>query len=215
MQEWARRPLAHFIQMKFDLLVAQIKSEARIATDSTFDTTVVALLNELFKEAVEQQRPFELRAEATLALTTNTGSVNLPTDFFIHHQVRFVDADTSRTYPLTDEDKAVPPAPIGLYGHPKSFEILANSVLDLKPYSAIVTGDGIFLVYYKIPPIVLITALNVENPIPRLEPFLIRGVIRRIRMLHSDDVQIAQMLSGDVQSAASGYAKDEPREKER
>lgn len=200
--------------MKFDSIVAEIKAEARLATDNTFDQTVVNLLNEFYKEAVEQQRPFELRAEAILPLTTNTGTVNLPTDFFIHHQLRFQDADTGRNYPLTDEDKAVPPAPIGLYGHPKSFEILANSVLNLKPYTLIVTGDSVFLVYYKAPLLVDINNLAIENPIPRLEPFLIRAVLRRLRLFHSDDIQVAQLLAADVQSAAAGYAKDEPREKE-
>ncbi len=201
--------------MKFDLLIAQIKKEARIATDATFDPTVIGLLNELFKEATEQQRPFELRAESLLDLTTGNGTVALPTDFFIHHQVNFMDADTSRSYPLTSQDKAIPPAPIGLYGHPKSFEIKAGNLLDIKPASSIVTGDRVFLVYYKTPPVVILGATNVDNPIVRLEPFLIRAVIRRIRMLHSDDVQIAQMLNGDVQTAASGYAKDTPATKEK
>lgn len=200
--------------MKFDAIVAEIKAESRLATDDTFDQTVVNLLNELFKEAVEQQRPMELRMEAVLSLTTNTGTVNLPTDFFIHHQLRFQDADTGRTYPLTDEDKAVPPAPIGLYGHPKSFEILSGNTLNLKPSTSIVTGDGVLLVYYKIPPLIVLENLNVENPIPRLEPFLIRATIRRLRLFHSDDVQVAQLLTGDIQTAASGYAKDQPREKE-
>lgn len=199
--------------MKFGSLVEQIKKEARLATDATFDATVVSLLSELFKEAVEQQRPMELRKEVLLPLTTNNGTVTLPNDFFIHHQFQFNDTDTGRQYPLTDQDKAIPPAPRGLFGHPKSFEVVTGNTVNLKPATAIVTGDNLFLVYYITPPVVTLDNLNDENPVVRLEPFLIRATIRRLRMFHIDDAQVAQMLSDDVKTAAIGYGKDEPREK--
>lgn len=195
--------------MKFSDLILQIKAEARVKADDAFDAVVIGLLNEMFKEATLAQRPFELRGEVPLAITAVTGLVTLPADFFVHHQVRFHDADTGREWALTTQDEAIQPAPRGMYGHPKSYQVESGQIL-LKPATAIVGGDTINLVYYKIPPIVLIDALTVDNPIPRLEPFLIRATIRRIRMLHSDDVQVAQMLSGDVGSAASSYTKDEP-----
>ncbi len=195
--------------MLFSDLITQIKAEARVAADENFDSVVVGLLNEMFKEAAEAQRPFELRAETTLAATPVTGLTALPADFFVHHQIQYVDIDTSVTWELTDEDEAVQPAPRGMYGHPKAYELLTGAII-IKPPNAIVLGDSLRLVYYKTPPIVSLSALNVANPIPRLEPFLIRAVIRRIRLLHSDDVQVAQMLGGDVASAASAYTKDEP-----
>jgi hypothetical protein len=159
---------------------------------------------------VESQNPFELRNEVELPLTTQVATVALPNDFFIHKQVQFQDADTERHYPLTDQDRAIPPAPRGLYGHPKSFEIAGQTIL-LKPADAIVTGDSLLLVYYKFPPVVTPETLIDDNPIPRLEPFIVRGVIRRIRMVHADDLQVAQMLGGDTSSAAKAYTNDEPR----
>lgn len=196
--------------MKYEELVEQIKTEGRVKGDDDFVPTIIGLLNELFKEAVESQNPFELRKEVELDLTTDTPTVALPSDFFIHRQVHFIDADTGRRYPLTDQDKAIPPAPRGLFGHPKSFEIAGSTIL-LKPSDEIVTGDKLLLVYYKFPPVVTEETLINENPIPRLEPFLVRGVIRRIRMVHSDDMQVVQILSGDTNAAAQAYTKDEPR----
>jgi len=195
--------------MRYQTLIDQIGTEARISGDSGFQALCINLLNELFKEAVESQRPMELRAEVFLTLTTDVGFIDLPTDFFVHHQVQFVDVDTSRKYPLSDQDKAAAPAPRGMYGHPKTFEIMSG-VINIKPAEEIVDGDQIFLVYYKTPPVITTANLSTENPIPRLEPFLIRAAIRRIRMFHGDDLQVAQLLSGDVASAASSYAKDEP-----
>jgi hypothetical protein len=196
--------------MKFADLVEQIKTESRVKGDDGFVPTIIGLMNELFKEAVESQNPFELRQEAVLPLTTGMPQVALPADFFIHKQVQFQDADTSRHYVLTDQDRAIPPAPRGLFGHPKSFEIAGQMIL-LKPAEAIVTGDSLHLVYYKFPPIVTQATLIDDNPIPRLEPFIVRGVIRRIRMVHADDLQVAQMLGGDTTSAAKAYTNDEPR----
>lgn len=196
--------------MRYQLLVDQIKTEARIDTDSEFDTLVIGLLNELFKEAIESQRPFELRSEAVLTLTTDTPNIALPDDFFIHHTLHYKDVDSGRSYRLSGQDKAILPAPSGLYGKPKCFEILGNQIY-LKPFDQIVSGDTINLVYYKGVPEVTPDTLDTDNPIQRLEPFLIRGVVRRIRMFHSDDVQVAQLLAGDVASAAKGYVNDEPK----
>lgn len=201
--------------MLFGLLVEQIKTESRVKTDDTFDAVVVALINELFKEAVEGQRPFELKAETTLNATITTGITDLPTTFFLHHKVYFRDADTEREWQLVDQDDNFEPAPRGMYGHPKTFEILSDNKISLKPPGAIVGGDTINLVYYKAPPIVDLETMDItENPIPRLEPFLVRAAVRRIRMLHVDDIQVAQMFTGDIASAASGYAKAEPPEEE-
>lgn len=196
--------------MIFQTLIEQIKTEARIKEDDEFDSTVIGLINEMFKEAVESQRPFELREETFLNLTTATNTVALPEDFFIHQEILFVDADTGREYQLTDQDEAISPAPRGMYGHPKSFEIVTGQLLNIKPFANIVTGDKIHLVYYKFPPVVTTETVIAENPIPRLEPYLIRTVIRRLRMFHIDDAQVAQMFSQDVASAAKGYSNDEP-----
>lgn len=196
--------------MKFLTLVDQIKTESRVKSDANFDELIVSLLNELFKEAVESQRPFELKREVLLAIVPETGLVTLPVDFFLHHEVFFSDSDTGRTWMLTDQDKPAQPAPSGFFGHPKSFEILGG-VITLKPFSSVVLGDEAILVYYKTPPFVDITDLNVENSIPRLEPFLIRAAIRRVRLQHSDDIQVAQLFQGDVASAAKGYTMDEPK----
>lgn len=196
--------------MLFQDLVDQIKSESRIKEGDDFDSTVISLINELFKEATESQRPFELRQEITLALVAATGIATLPSDFFVYHQVIFQDSDTSREWTLVDQDKAAAPAPRGLYGHPKTFEVMTGGILSIKPKVALVTGDTVFLVYYKSPPTLTEALLTSANPIPRLEPFLIRSVIRRLRMLHSDDISVAQMLSQDVSSAASAYSRDEP-----
>ena len=196
--------------MKYADLVEQIKTESRVKGDDEFVPTIIGLLNELFKEAVESQNPFELRNEVQLALTTGGESVALPNDFFIHKQVLFMDADSGRRYPLTDQDQAIPPAPRGLYGHPKSFEITGATIL-LKPATGIVTGDKLLLVYYKFPPVITEDTLISDNPIPRLEPFLVRGVVRRIRMIHADDLQVAQMLGGDATSGAKAFTNDEPR----
>lgn len=195
--------------MLYQTIVDQIKIEARIATDTEFDTLVIGLLNELFKEAIESQRPFELRQDVVLTLTTATQIVAVPDDFFIHHTLEYVDVASGRKYMLSGEDKAILPAPSGLYGKPKSFAISGTNVI-LKPFDQIVSGDTINLVYYKGVPEVTPDTLDQPNPIQRLEPFLIRGVVRRIRMFHSDDVQVAQMLSGDVGSAAKGYSNDAP-----
>jgi hypothetical protein len=195
--------------MVYQNLVNQIKTEARIRQDNSFDSTVIGLINELFKEAVESQRPFELRSEQPLNLTTATATVALPTDFFIHHQVFFKDVDTGKKWQLTDFDKAIPPAPRGFYGHPTGFQVASGNLVVL-PKEDIVSGDQIILVYYKKPPEISEIDLVNSNPIPRLEPFIIRGVLRRLRMLHSDDLQVAQMLSGDISSAAQAYTKDSP-----
>lgn len=195
--------------MLFSALVTQIKGEARVLADDSFNAIVIGLLNELFKEATLSQRPFELRAETLIDVASITGLVTLPTDFFVYHQVLFNDVDTAREYPLINQDEASQPAPRGMYGHPKSFEVITGQLL-IKPPAAIVGGDKVRLIYYKIPPTVTAETLETQNPIPRLEPFLIRAAIRRIRMLHTDDVQVAQMFSGDVTSAASAFTKDEP-----
>lgn len=195
--------------MIYSDLITQIKTEARIQKDTEFDAMVIGLLNEAFKEAVESQRPFELRTEVVLPITAGTGFVTLPNDFFLHHQIEFIDVDTNKIWVLVDEDGAVQPAPRGFYGHPKAFEI-EGSTLTVKPITSLVGGDQIRLVYYKTPPIVVTTSLQTVNPITRLEPFLIRFAVRRIRMFHAEDIQVAAMLQGDIASAASGYSKDEP-----
>lgn len=195
--------------MRFDQLVIQIKAESRISGDDTLNATVVGLLNEQFKEAVESQRPPELRNEVIIDLATGTGSYALPDDYFIFHKFIFQDVDTGREYELVDSDDAVPPAPRGLFGHPKAFEV-EGVLVSLKPKIGIVTGDHLQIVYYQKPPVVDVENLAVDNPIERLEPFLIRSTIRRLRMFHSDDLQVAQMLQGDISSAAQGYSKDEP-----
>lgn len=198
--------------MLYSELLLQIKTEARIKEDDEFDSTVIGLINEMFKEAVESQRPFELRKETLLSLTTNNPEATLPVDFFIHHEVIFVDADTSKEYQLTDQDEAISPAPRGMYGHPKSFEVITGAKILLKPYAAVVTGDQLRLVYYKAPPILTSETLDVENTVPRLEPFLTRAVIRRLRMFHIDDMNVAQMLGSDIASAGKAYANDQPEE---
>lgn len=202
--------------MKFQDLIDQIKTESRIKDDDSFLPMVIGLLNELFKEAIEDQRPFEQRVDIVLPLNTSgVGQLVCPDDFFIHHQLFFHDSDTGREYQLVDQDNAVPPAPKGLYGHPKTFELLTGepTMINLQPQIGIVAGDRIRLIYYK--GVLEITPDNLtqDNPIPRLEPFLIRAAIRRVRMFHSDDVQVAQMLTGDISSAAQGYSKDEPEPK--
>lgn len=199
--------------MKFQDLIDQIKTESRIKDDDSFLPMVIGLLNELFKEAIEDQRPFEQRVDTVLPLTvTGVGQLTCPDDFFIHHQLFFHDSDTGREYQLVDQDGAIPPAPKGMYGHPKSFELLAGepTIISLQPQIGIVAGDSIRLIYYKGVPEITPDNLTQDNPIPRLEPFLIRATIRRIRMFHSDDVQVAQMLTGDISSAAQSYSKDEP-----
>lgn len=198
--------------MIFQNLIAQIKTESRVKSDDNFDTVVIGLLNEIFKEAVISQRPFELRKKIQLTFTTTgIATVTLPTDFFLHHEVVFKDIDTGKQWQLQDTDKAVEPAPRGFYGHPKAFEIRGTD-LDVSP-SGVVQNDSLFLEYYKTPPVIENTplALAVENPISRLEPFLIRACIRRLRMLHIDDPQVAEMFKQDMNSAAQGYAKDEPQ----
>lgn len=200
--------------MLYQDLLAAVKAEARIKQGDDFDSIVLGILNEAYKEAVQNNRPFELRDSTTLNLTTATSRVALPVNFFFHHQVNFKDANTSRVYPLNDQDDASQPAPRGMYGHPKSFEVVTGNQLFLNPWDQIVSGDQIILVYYKIPPIITEDNLTEENPIIRLEPFLIRSAIRRVRLFHSDDVQVAQLLSGDIQSAAIGYTHDEPEKPE-
>jgi len=194
--------------MTFQNLLDQIKSEARVKADDDFNEVVIALLNELFKDAVGSQRPFELRQEVALSFTDTTGFINLPTDFFIHHAIDFVDADTAKKWPLIDEDKSTEPAPRGFWGHPKKFEVVGTQI-KVQPTTDLIVGDALILVYYKNPPTITAANLSTTNPIQRLEPFLIRAAVRRIRMLHSDDVQIAQMFQGDITSAAKAYVKDE------
>lgn len=197
--------------MIFQDLVSQIKTEARIKEDDSFDSTVIALINELFKEAVESQRPFELRNEVSLNLTpSGTGIIDVPTDFFIHHQVFYKDINTLREWQLSDEDSIILPAPRGMYGFPKSFQIVNGVRIAIKPSSSVVEGSILRLIYYQKPPEIGMVNLVDDNPIPRLEPFLVRACIRRLRMFHADDLQVAQMLSGDISSAAQGYANDEP-----
>lgn len=197
--------------MTYQSILDQIKTEARIKQDSSFDTLVISLINELFKEATESQRPFELRQEVSITpLTLNATVVTLPIDFFLQHQILYTDAVSGKQYDLIDQDDAISPAPLGLYGKPKSFEISTGGVLRLKPFGNIAVNDSVLLVYYKTPPTITVATLIDENPIPRLEPYIIRGCVRRIRMYHSDDIQVAQMLQMDMQSAAAGYAKDEP-----
>lgn len=208
---WGVSPHSFPYFMKFSALIAQIKTEARIKAGTEFDAMVIGLLNEMYKEAVENQRPFELRAEVEIPIP-NTGQVPLPNDFFIHHQVIFEDAD-GRSYSLSDQDKPSQPAPRGMYGHPKSFEITGAIIL-LKPATTLAVDDVLRLIYFRLPPIVTLQNVNDENSIVRLEPFLIRTCIRRIRMFHSDDVQVAQMLTSDVSAAASGFTRDEPERNE-
>lgn len=197
--------------MLFQSIVDQIKTEARIKSDSSFDVEVASLITELFKEAVESQRPFELRQEVNLPLNTAQATITLPTDFFIYHRVYFQDSSTGKKWILSSHDDAIMPAPVGFYGHPKSFQLITGNQIALDPVTSIVSGDSIDLIYYQNPPTLTVAGFSTQNPIPRLEPFLIRAAIRRVRMLHSDDVQVAQMISGDVASAAKGYTNDEPK----
>jgi hypothetical protein len=200
--------------MLFQEMLDQIKGEARIKQDDTLDEIVFGIINQQFKEAVQNNRPWELRKAEKIPLTTGNSLFNLPQDFYLWHEILFNDADTGRVWGLVDQDGAAQPAPIGMYGHPKSFEIIENNQIFVNPSSSIVTGDFINLVYYKIPPIVTEEILTQENPIPRLEPFIIAASIRRVRMFHDDDMAVAQMLTGDIQQAAQGYTKDLPEEKE-
>lgn len=195
--------------MIFQNLVNQIKTEARLKEDSTFDDLVIALINEMFIEAVQSQRPFELRREVFLLVAAVTGVVSLPDDFFLHHQLFFNDIDTGQEWQLIDQDEASQPAPRGFYGHPTSYEVEFEEAL-IKPTGAIISGDQIRLIYYVAPPILSSVNILQENPIPRLEPFLLRACLRRARMFHTDDMQVVQVLSGDVASAASAYTKDTP-----
>jgi hypothetical protein len=199
--------------MIFQDLLNQIKSEGRIREDSSFDNIVIALINELFKEAVESQRPFELRNEVSISIgTSGNNQVPLPTNFFLYHQVFYKDINTGREWQLSDEDKVILPAPRGFYGFPKSFAVASPNIY-IKPKTNIISGSVLRLIYYKIPPEIDTSQLVNPNPIPRLEPFIIRAAIRRLRMFHADDLQVAQMFTGDIGSAAQGYANDEPEKK--
>jgi hypothetical protein len=196
--------------MRYEEILAQVKIEARVKDDSTFNAICIGILNDLFKEAISSQRPFEFKKESSITLTANQDLFDLPADFFVHHEILYWDVDTSRTYPLTDEDKSVEPAPRGLYGHPRSFEILTENKVYIKPSEGIVTGDELRIIYYKTPPIVTTANLTTNNPLPRLEPFLLRAAIQRVRMFHTDDPAAMQLLNGMVTSAAKGFANDEP-----
>lgn len=197
-------------KMLFQDLFDQIKAESRLKEGDDFDTIIVNLINELFKEAVMSDRPMELRTGIKLAVQASTGIVSLPNDFLIHHEVIFLDVNTGREWPLSDADAASQPAPRGMYGHPKSFEVITNEKIIVQPSNLVITGDQILLLYYKIPLILTTENLSIPNPIVRLEPFITRAAIRRLRMFHSDDVQVAQMLGGDIASASQAYSKDEP-----
>lgn len=195
--------------MTYRDLVDRIKVEARIAGDANFDALVIGLINEVSVEAVQSQRPFELRKELDLPIDTQ-GIVELPEDFLFHHEVIFKDSDTLKEWELTDQDKDAPPAPRGMYGHPKTFEILSDAKITVKPFSSVVPGDLLFLVYYKKAPISSSEGLDEEVLLTRLSPFIIRATLRRIRMFHSDDIQVAQLLQGDISSAARGFTLDAP-----
>lgn len=195
--------------MTFQELAQQIQMEGRIKDDDAFLSIVIGLMNEAYKEAVEAQRPFELREEVSISLTSGQGTVPLPVDFFIHHQL-FYKTGAYAPYQLSDQDKAASPAPRGLYGKPKQFEIQSGQVIILKPSNNVGGGDMLDLIYYQAPTIIASSNITEQNPIPRLEPFLIRMALRRVRMYHSDDIQVAQMLTGDITSAANAYSKDGP-----
>lgn len=195
--------------MTYAQLIDQIKTEGRVKDDDAFTSIAISLVNESFKEAVESQRPFELRDEIPLTLVSGVGSIPLPDNFFIHHQF-FYGVPDGREYALTDQDKAISPAPRGLYGKPKSFQVQEGLVVVLAPADMISSGDSLRMIYYLAPPEITEATINDEVAIPRLEPFLIRFAIRRARMFHSDDVQVAQMLSQDVGAAAQAYTKDSP-----
>lgn len=200
--------------MIFQDLINQIKFEARIREDDSFNPVAIGLINELFKEAVESQRPFELRNEVSLTLNlSGQGLIPVPDDFFIHHQAFYKDIDSGREWQLSDEDRVILPAPHGMYGFPKSFQVVNGIQIAIKPATSVVANSTIRLIYYQRPPEITQLQLVDTNPIPRLEPFLIRACIRRLRMFHADDMQVAQMLTGDISSAAQGYANDEPEKK--
>lgn len=196
--------------MTFAELIEEIRYESRIKAGTDFQEILINLLNELFIEAVCSERPFELRTRAPLNATPTTGITALPADFLVHHEVLYQDINTGRQWPLYDIDDASQPSPIGLYGHPKSFEIITGNNLFVGPTTQIVTGDIISLLYYKQPLVITTSNLQTENPIVRLEPFLIRSAIRRARMFNTDDVQVAQMFEGDIASAANMFSKDQP-----
>ncbi len=200
--------------MTFDNLVRQIQIEARLKTDVTFVPLIVSLLNESFLEAVENQRPFELKKEIEISLNGVTnGRKELPADFLVHHEVLFKSLNLARVWPLSDEDDATQPNPRGLSGYPKSYEVIGGNQVYIKPFNTIVNTDSIYLIYYAKPPLVDVNNLVVQNTIIRLEPFLIRFTVRRLRMFHTDDPQVIQWLAGDIASAAQGYSKDEPQVK--
>ena len=199
--------------MTYRELLAQVKTEARIADDDTFDSIVINLLNELYIEATLQSRPDDLRNETILTLTTSPTVTNLPSDFLVEHQFDFIDADTGKEWRLSGQDEAISPAPRGLYGHPKSYQVQATGSTQqviLKPYSSIVNGDQLRVIYYEKPEVITTSNLDTENPNPRVEAFLIRAAVRRVRMFHSDDLSIAKMLEGDITSAARAYDKEKP-----
>jgi len=199
--------------MTYREILAQVKTEARIASDNTFDSIVINLLNELYIEATLQSRPDDLRNEVLIELLTSPAVIDLPSDFLVEHQFNFIDADTGREWMLTQQDEAIQVAPRGMYGHPKSYQVQATGSQQqviLKPYTSIVAGDKIRLMYYESPEKITTINLDTVNPNPRVEPFLIRSAIRRVRMFHSDDLQIAQMLQGDIVSAVRAYDKEPP-----
>lgn len=198
--------------MTYQQIVDQVKEEGRIDGDNDLVPIVIGLINEAYKEAVMDQRPFELRKNATINLTASNSEFNLPADFFIHHQFIFHDVDTGKEWKLVDQDGPIQPAPRGFFNHPKSFELISGNKVQLKPFEGIITSDTLKLEYYYTPPILTLANLSTPNPIVRLEPFIVRMAIRRVRMFHLDDPTVMEALSGDVNAASQAFQRDKPTE---
>lgn len=182
-----------------------VKKEARVETDTTFDSLIVNLLNELHTEATMQEKVPELKVlnVATNILAASTGIFDLPANYLKFHRVKFVDA-TGKSWTLDSGDGVIEHAPIGMYGHPKQFEIV-DSKIYISPIGLLATGDTLLLDYYKshttfsegVPAAIL--------PSNRLIPFLIRSIVGRIHIYHEKQQQANTMLEL-AKGAAQGFA---------
>lgn len=178
-----------------------VKQEARLASDTDYDTIIVGMLNEGLLQGLEQQYSSELADVATLALSVGDGTAALPSDYLRMNRCTFFTSEGD-SWRLHDKEGPVPPAPPGFFGYPKSY-VVRGVNLEIEPQALIDSGDTLSLEYNKRPTTYSAASTGVTLLPHRMIPFLKQFVIERL-YIHHEKIEAAQLMGNKVGQSASG-----------
>lgn len=164
-------------------LKTQIKFEARVEGDASFDEYVVKLINELLITEIQSSfYPEALIPKLEIAVTAN-GLIALPEDFLILGKVHYKRTILFLEYKLDNTEGITQPAPLTFPTGPNRFEILKANKIQLYPTTALDVADKIQLWYYaKFTPLVGDADIF---PIVRAEAAIVTKAVARLHIWHN------------------------------